>query len=118
MINFSDLPVSIYCTNKKTGEEKKIDARTSDAIAISIRNNCPIFTYEEILTNAGIIINSAKNFNKLSIDQNKKKSPKKTSISSLSIKKLNQLLEIAIEQENYEKASKIRDEIKRRKKDL
>ena len=109
---------SFYCTNKKTGEEKKIDARTSDAIAISIRNNCPIFTYEEILTNAGIIINSAKNFDKLSIDQNKKKSPKKTSISSLSIKKLNQLLEIAIEQENYEKASKIRDEIKRRKKDL
>ena len=52
--------------------KKKIDARTSDAIAISIRNNCPIFTYEEILTNAGIIINSAKNFDKLSIDQNKK----------------------------------------------
>ena len=55
--------------------KKKIDARTSDAIAISIRNNCPIFTYEEILTNAGIII-ILQNFDKLSIDQTKK-SPKK-----------------------------------------
>ena len=50
---------SFYCKNTITGEVA-IDARTSDAIAISIRYGCPIFTYEDILSRAGIIIKSAR----------------------------------------------------------
>ena len=51
---------SFHCKQKDTGEEIAIDARTSDAIAIAIRYSCPIFTYEDILSRAGIIINSSK----------------------------------------------------------
>ena len=53
---------SFYCKHKDTDEEIAIDARTSDAIAIAIRYKCPIFTYENILSRAGIILNkSSKN---------------------------------------------------------
>ena len=51
---------SFHCTHTISGEEVAIDARTSDAIAIAIRYGCPIFTYEDILARAGIIINSAR----------------------------------------------------------
>ena len=49
---------SLIC--EKDGVEEIIDTRTSDAIAIAIRYGCPIFTYEDILARAGIIINSAR----------------------------------------------------------
>jgi len=51
---------SFHCKHTISGEEVEIDARTSDAIAIAIRYGCPIFTYEDILARAGIIINSAR----------------------------------------------------------
>ncbi|MBT5089898.1 MAG: bifunctional nuclease family protein, partial [Flavobacteriales bacterium] len=51
---------SFHCKHTISGEEVKIDARTSDAIAIAIRYGCPIFTYEDILARAGIIISSAR----------------------------------------------------------
>ena len=103
---------AFYCKNNNTGQEETIDARTSDAIAIALRYKCPIFTYEDILTRAGIIINSSRQTDK-SIDIEDKKNKKSV---TLSLKKLKKLLNIAIEEENYEKASRIRDEIKKREK--
>ena len=105
---------SFYCKHKSTGEEASIDARTSDAIALAIRYSCPIFTYENILERAGIIINSQKEEVKQDLKEEKDKSSKKD-IKSYSIKELNEILEKAIEAEEYEKASEIRDEINRRK---
>ncbi len=105
---------SFHCKHKISGEEIAIDARTSDAIALAIRYSCPIFTYEEILVRAGIIINSSKEEDELLLKEEKEKIEDK-GLASYSIKKLEKLLQKAIEEENYEKASEIRDEINKRK---
>ena len=106
---------SFYCKNNSTGQEEAIDARTSDAIAIALRYKCPIFTYEDILARAGIILNTS-NQKDGSVKFKEKKVEKSQKIAAFSIKKLKKLLTIAIDDEDYEKASKIRDEIKKREK--
>ena len=109
------LHASFHCENINTGEKNTIDARTSDAIAIAIRCKCPIFTYEDILERAGIIINAGKTqIINISIKKEKTKNPKESNIKSFSVSKLKKLLEQAIEKEDYETASKIRDEINSR----
>tara|TARA_B100001778_G_C18586544_1_gene630124 strand:- start:66 stop:668 length:603 start_codon:yes stop_codon:yes gene_type:complete len=106
---------SFHCENINTGEKDTIDARTSDAIAIAIRYKCPIFTYEDILDRAGIIINAGKTqIINISLKKEKTKNPEESSIKSFSVSKLKKLLEQAIEKEDYETASKIRDEINSR----
>ena len=101
---------TLYCKNLINSEEVEIDSRTSDAIAIAIRFSCPIFTYEDILSRASILsVSSFDNENiKSTIDHKEKK------INKYSLKELQESLKQAIKVENYEKASKIRDEIKRR----
>lgn len=107
---------AFHCKHKNTGEEVGIDARTSDAIAIAIRYGCPIFTYEDILARAGIIINSAREEDDdLFLEEENDKTPEPEGINNLSTPKLKKLLTAAIEDEDYEKASEIRDELKKRK---
>ena len=109
---------SFHCKHKVTGEEIAIDARTSDAIAIAIRYGCPIFTYEDILARAGIIINSARNEETkedLDLKEEDDKMAKPQAINTFTLEKLKKMLTTAIEQEDYEKASEIRDEINKRK---
>lgn len=107
---------SFHCKHKVSGQETAIDARTSDAIALAIRYTCPIFTYEDILTRAGIIVNPSKEQEgELLLEEEEDKLVEDESFTSYSIEKLEKLLEKAIEQEDYEKASEIRDEIKKRK---
>jgi bifunctional DNase/RNase len=86
----------------------RIDARTSDAVALALRFKAPIYTTEEILNKAGIIFDDEKL---------KSAQPQKTNndLSSKSIGELQELLSQAIENEEYEKASKIRDELSNRK---
>ncbi|MDC3104837.1 bifunctional nuclease family protein [bacterium] len=101
---------TLYFKNLINSEEIEIDSRTSDAIAIAIRFSCPIFTYEDILSRASIL--SVSSFDKENIKStidNKEKQ-----INKYSLKELQESLKQAIKVENYEKASKIRDEIKRR----
>jgi len=98
---------TFYCKNIASNEETEIDARTSDAIAIAIRFSCPIFTYEEILSRAAILINDPSK-------HTKKEKEKEKEISMYSLKELQESLQEVIKIENYEKASVIRDEIKRR----
>ena len=110
---------SFHCKHKDTGEEAAIDARTSDAIAIAIRYGCPIFTYENILSRAGIIINSPRKEDKtgvedLNLQEEDDKMAEPQGINTFSLKKLKKMLNKAIEDEDYEKASEIRDEIKKR----
>jgi bifunctional DNase/RNase len=105
---------SFHCKHKVSGEETAIDARTSDAIALALRYTCPIFTYEDILKRAGIIVNSSKD-KELLLEKEEDKLAEDEGLTSYSIEKLEKLLEKAIEQEDYEKASEIRDEIKKRK---
>ena len=101
---------TLYCKNLISNEEIEIDSRTSDAIAIAIRFSCPIFTYEDILSRASIL--SVSSFDKENVKSNTDDKEKK--INKYSLKELQESLKQAIKVENYEKASKIRDEIKRR----
>ena len=106
---------SFHCKHTISGEEVKIDARTSDAIAIAIRYGCPIFTYEDILERAGIIISSNREKDEeFSIDAEEDKSIEEDNIRTYGLEKLKKLLAAAIEEEDYEKASELRDEIKKR----
>jgi bifunctional DNase/RNase len=106
----------LICNNgEKTVE---IDARTSDAIAIAVRFNCPIYTYEFILATAGIIIEGndfvfLENIDSSSEDIGIKESP--ASYTAFSEEELQEKLQQALSDEAYEKAAKIRDEIIKRK---
>ncbi len=96
----------------RDGEQIEIDSRTSDAIAMAVRFNCPIFTYDFILDAAGVVLEE-----ELEEPRGKKVERKQTagnSLSNLSAEDLQRLLEEMLTNENYERAAAIRDEIKRR----
>jgi len=99
----------------KEGDKVEIDARTSDAIAIGIRCGSPVYTYEHILSSAGIQLED-----EIAAEQDddgeKVEEVKQTSneLSALSNEELEALLKEAISAEDYERASEIRDEIKKR----
>ena len=98
-----------------------IDARTSDAIALALRFKCPIFTTDEIIDRAGIVLDFDQNPEGFEEEGQEKKeieiSEKLTekNLAGYDLSDLNKLLDEAIRDEDYEKASMIRDEIKRRK---
>ena len=112
---------SLIC--EREGKEEVIDTRTSDAIAIAVRFNAPIYTYENILDKAGIYLKVEDEMaleNKqesteitLKLDKVPEKDPK-NKFSSLALKELNIQLNNAVTDENYELAAKIRDEISNR----
>lgn len=104
------------------GKEVEIDTRTSDAIALAVRFNCPIYTYQFILSSAGIVLDEDMElddgeeqlevelsgiFDSDNVDEN---------VDDMSVDDLKVQLETAIANEDYERASKLRDEINKRKK--
>jgi len=115
---------SIICERDKI--EEIIDARTSDAIALALRFNAPIFTYKNILDKAGIFLNNnadvTGNVNDLDdvlsntepFNNEVKSNQSDSTYTKKSIQELNELLSKAVENEDYEKAAKIRDEISKR----
>ena len=105
---------------ERDGSQFEIDARTSDAIALAVRFNCPIYTYESILSSAGIVLeedddDSLKQTSEKGSSSIEVKSSDEGTLSNMSVKELNAELEKALNKENYERATEIRDEIKRRK---
>ncbi len=98
----------------------EIDARTSDAIALAVRFNCPIFTYEFILKSAGIVLDDET----AGITSNVGHEPelkeeevnKEEGYKGKSTEELKNLLQTALDEEQYETASRIRDELNNRKK--
>ena len=115
---------SIICERDKI--EEIIDARTSDAIALALRFQAPIFTYKNILDKAGVFLNNlteGENQNKM--DDGALLAPETFGIENkdnvsdefyktLSLSELYESLEKAVQDEDYEKAAKIRDEISKR----
>lgn len=89
-----------------------IDARTSDAIAIGIRADCPVYTFEHILSSAGIQLEDEIEAESTAIESEEKEV--KQGLSAVSIEELEQLLQEAIDMEDYERASEIRDELNKR----
>jgi len=112
----------IVCTDGL--KKSEIDARPSDAIAVGLRFDAPIFTFENILAEAGIVLTDEEEEEKeeqkeenkpeSKVKVKKESSKKGEDYKSYSIEKLNELLKSAIEKEDYEKAAKIRDEIDKR----
>ena len=100
------------------GRTAEIDARTSDAVAIAVRFNCPVFCEEFILEQAGVNAEEAAQGDDIAdIDEQVEEMLKEEEPTSLSIDELQKQLNIALEQEEYEKASRIRDEINKRKRE-
>jgi len=109
--------------SEQDGIEEIIDARTSDAIALALRFNAPIFTYKEILDKAGVYL---KNPPKEKITEEEeavieqlltgKEESQKTleDYTKFTIKELHSMLDEAVTNEDYEKAARIRDEISKR----
>src|SRR5690606_5700695 len=96
------------------GTITEIDARTSDAIAIGVRFNCPVYTYESILSSAGILLDETSIEDDDFLSDSVEEPTEEDLISSHTSEELEIQLNQAIENEDYELASKIRDEIQRR----
>ena len=104
---------------EKDGEIREIDSRTSDAVALALRFGCPIYADEAIVDEAGIVIEESES-------EPEEETPPVAEEHETSayayedylLEELEELLQKAIEEENYEEASRIRDEIKRRKEKL
>ena len=100
----------------KQGDElTMIDARPSDAIAIAVRIGCEIYAYESVMEEAGIIMEDMEKQDDNETNDNLiNKGTSKTSLDMLDLEVLEDLLQDAIDNEDYMKAAEIRDEIKRR----
>jgi bifunctional DNase/RNase len=99
------------------GKETRIDSRTSDAVALALRFRCPIYTTEEILKKAGIVLElEDENSPIRSFADDDVESAGTSSYSQYSFNELKEMLNEAVQHEDYEKASVIRDELKKREK--
>jgi bifunctional DNase/RNase len=108
----------------------EIDARPSDAIAIGLRFDVPIYSYETIMSEAGIVLNDdmeddmdededeeEDNLEEAPVASNKPDSPqtgREDQIKNMSLDQLQAMLDDAIEKEDYEKAARVRDEMNKR----
>ena len=102
---------------EKDGTISEIDSRTSDAIAVGVRFNSPIFTLSNVLEDAGITPDQEEDFESDTLFEDELDAMDNEEIGSLvndSLQDLEKQLQDAIENENYELASKLRDEIKKR----
>ncbi|WP_017731663.1 bifunctional nuclease family protein [Nafulsella turpanensis] len=119
-IVISDLKEGVFfakvvCSNGV--KQVEVDARPSDAIAIGLRFNVPIFTYETVLAEAGIVLTDETEEEeevKPKREAQKKQKPEREQLKDVSNDKLNKMLDEALAKEDYEKAAKIRDELNRR----
>lgn len=110
----------LICDND--GEEFEIDSRTSDALALAVRFECPIYTYEFILDSAGIVLEESQR-TPVSDDDDEDElvesgpsgSGSDEDLTVYTVKELDKLLLEALEAENYERAAAIRDELNQRK---
>ncbi|MEQ9262383.1 MAG: bifunctional nuclease family protein [Owenweeksia sp.] len=109
---------------EKDGEEQVLDARTSDAVALAIRFQCPVYTYKEILEKAGVILKEGSDTRPEEKEADDRPAPQPLEESSTpsstaelntkSTKELYAILDKAVKEENYELAARVRDEIDKR----
>jgi bifunctional DNase/RNase len=119
-ILISDLKEGVFISKIVCNDGLKrveIDSRPSDAIAIGLRFGVKIYTYENILSEAGIVLSDLEEeegSGEAEDEKQKKDKPGKEGIKDFSTEELNVMLEEALGEEDYERAAKIRDEINQR----
>ncbi|RNI27410.1 hypothetical protein EFA69_14825 [Rufibacter immobilis] len=126
-IMISDLKEGVFfskivCTDGE--KEFELDARPSDAIAIGLRFGVPIYTVESVLSEAGIILSDMEEEDEdeetdeiptsSAAGSSSSGSSAKSNITEVSVEELNNMLNEALEKEDYERAAKIRDELNKR----
>lgn len=127
-IEIKRLPNGVFAADLifTDGENTRIvDARSSDGIALAIRAGAPIYTSDEVLAEAGFLPEETQKKTRQSRraarggDRKTTPAPEEdlTDLSSLSAEQLNELMQKAAEDEDYEKAAKIKAELDKRKKD-
>lgn len=97
----------------RDGEIIEVDSRTSDAIALSLRFGCPIYTYDFVMKEAGVVIegeDESAEYESVEADDGRK-----PGLVSYTVGELQKMLDDVLREEDYEKAARIRDEINRRK---
>jgi len=106
----------LVCEQK--GEFIEIDSRTSDALALAVRFGCPIYTYENIMDSAGIVLEnpepSAKELPQPSLGESGSVKGTREDYKKMHLDDLKEMLDEAIKAEDYEKAAFIRDEMQKR----
>ncbi|GMT45000.1 MAG: hypothetical protein IEMM0006_0832 [bacterium] len=106
---------------EKDGKKVEIDSRTSDAVALALRFDCPIYAAAEIIDEAGIVIEESDTEPETggkTEEQHEETTSSGHTYEDYLLEELEGMLRKAIEEENYEEASRIRDEIKKRKEKL
>ena len=93
----------------------EIDSRTSDALALAVRFGCPIYTYDNILESAGILMEDTNKKKKSDIQVDEASEATREELGKLTLEELQNLLNEVLEQEDYIRAINIRDEMNKRK---
>lgn len=104
----------LMCT--QNGKPVELDARTSDAVALAVRFKCPVYTYDFILSSAGIILDDKEEGEEVSELEELGVLESESEAEDFTVEELEEQLDRALQKEDYERASKLRDEIQRRKK--
>lgn len=102
---------------RQNGKEYRIDSRTSDAVAIALRTNSPIYTTETIMQNMAIVFDEKEILTGDLKGQEATEESSHEKMEDIRMDALKMKLKEAIEEENYELATKLRDEIKRREEE-
>lgn len=114
----NDLQEGIFYSKlvcSSSNDTVEIDSRTSDALALAVRFGCPVYTYENILEQAGILMEDDGKKKKVQTINNPEPAAGGEDLTAMSLDELNTLLNEVLEHEDYIKAIAIRDEIKNRK---
>jgi bifunctional DNase/RNase len=107
---------NINLRNKTTGAELILDARTSDAVAMAVRFDAPIFTTQQVLNEAGILLEIGKRPSEE--NENLNLENPENALSTISDKELQKLMDRAVKEEDFDTAMEIQKEIKRRKEKI
>lgn len=114
-IIINDLQEGIFYSKLICSSEKdtiEIDSRTSDAVALAVRFGCPIYTYDNILDSAGILMDEDEKKKKVVVTHSDDKGD---DLKKMTVPELESMLNDVLEHEDYIKAASIRDEINKRK---
>jgi len=114
----SNLVDGIFYANlifARNGEQIEVDSRTSDALALAVRFGCPIYTFEFILDQAGIVLEEETEKEVQKAKSRREQQQQEKQLEDYTDPELDELLTQVLGQEDYEKAAKIRDEMNKRK---